>query len=256
MWFSGDNLVLTAAQAGCLALPAAGLPWWLGRLRRSGWALAPPLSIAVVVAAIAAIPASAEAVTWTALVLVPPGCALALGWAARGARVWAGVLAAPALALACVDLGGRAGQLATIILIAGSAVTLGRLLGGGVPLLVLEAGILAMAALDAAFVFSHAFEAQNALFAAAQPGPGLPRLQSALFGRASLDYGDFFAAAVAGGILAARGLSARAQLAAAVALLGVSIGFDQLFLIYDVLPATVPPAVVLLGADGLSRAGR
>jgi hypothetical protein len=248
MWFSADNAVLLLAQAVCLALPAAGLPAGLRRVRRGGLALLPPLSIAVVVAAIALVPASADALTWVALVLVPPGCALALGWAARGARPWAAVLAAPLLALAWLDQGRTGGQLATIALIVGSAITLGRLLAGVVPLLLLEAGVVAMAAVDAALVFSNQLQAPNAVLVAAEPGLGLPQLQSASFGVAGLGYGDFFAAAVVGGILAAHGFSARAQLGAAAALVAVSLAWDQLFLVYDVLPATVPPAVVLVGA--------
>ncbi|MCW3039046.1 MAG: hypothetical protein JWM31_951, partial [Solirubrobacterales bacterium] len=49
MWWSTDNLVLTVAQAACVALPAAGLPRWAGRFRGGAWALILPLSIAVVV---------------------------------------------------------------------------------------------------------------------------------------------------------------------------------------------------------------
>ena len=240
VWFSADNAVLVVAQAACLALPAAGLPGRLRRVRGGGLALLPPLSIAVVVAAIALVPATADALTWVALVLVPPGCALALGWAARGARPWAAVLVAPLLALAWLDQGRTGGQLA--------AITLGRLLAGVVPLVLLEAGVVAMAGVDAALVFSNQLQAPNAVLVAAEPGAGLPRLQSASFGVAGLGYGDFFAAAVVGGILAARGFSARAQVGAAAALVAVSLAWDQLFLVYDVLPATVPPAVVLVGA--------
>jgi len=252
VWFSADNTVLVVAQAACLALPAAGLPARLPRARGGGLALLPPLSIAVVVAAIALVPATADALTWVALVLVPPGCALALGWAARGARPWAAILTAPLLTLAWLAQGRTAGQLATIVLIAGSAVTVGRLLAAVVPLVLLEAGVVAMAAVDAALVFSNQLQAPNAVLVAAHPGLGLPRLQSASFGVAGLGYGDFFAAAVVGGILAARGFSARAQVGAAGALVAVSLAWDQLFLVYDVLPATVPPAVVLVGA-GLLR---
>ena len=86
MWFSASNLVLVVAQAACVALPAAGLPAWTERFRGRGWALILPLSIAVVVAAIALVPFTADVLTWVALLLVPPGGALALGWAARGAR--------------------------------------------------------------------------------------------------------------------------------------------------------------------------
>lgn len=246
MWFSGYSMVLTVAQAACIALPAAGLPAWAQRFRSGAWALVLPLSIAVVVAAIAVLPTTADLLTWVALVLVPPGCALALGWAAHGARWWLAPLAALLLAIAWAEQGTYAGDVATILLITGSAVTLGRLLAGAAPLPLLKAGVIAMAAVDAYLVFSNKLQAPNAVLIAAQPAPGLPRLQSAAFGPASLGYGDFFAAAVVGGILAAeRG----PQVVAAVAMLPVSLAWDQLFLVYDVLPATIPPAVVLIGAE-------
>jgi hypothetical protein len=54
VYFSADNLALVVAQAACVALPGAGLPAWAQRLRARWWALVLPLSIAVVVAAIAA----------------------------------------------------------------------------------------------------------------------------------------------------------------------------------------------------------
>jgi hypothetical protein len=243
LWWSTDNFVLTLAQAACLALPAAGVPRWLWRFRGGAWALVLPLSIAVVVAAIELLPSTADVLTWVALILVPPGCALALGWAAHGARPWLAVLAAPLLFVAWTMQDERAGQVATIILIAGSAVTVGRLLAGAAPLSLLKLGIVAMASVDAWLVFSNRLQAPNAVLVAAVPAPGLPQLQSASFGTAGLGYGDFFAAAVVGGILAAeRG----PQLAATAGLVVVSLAWDQLFLVYDVLPATVPPAIVLV----------
>jgi hypothetical protein len=146
----------------------------------------------------------------------------------------------------------RVGQVATMALIAGSAITLGRLQAGAAPQALLKLGVLAMAAVDAALVFSNHLQGPNAVLVAASPGLGLPQLQSASFGTAGLGYGDFFAAAVVGGILAAeRG----PQLAAAAGMIVVSLCWDQLFLVYDVLPATIPPAVVLIAAD-VSRAVR
>ena len=246
MWFSWDNLALTVAQCACVALPAAGLPPWTRRYRTGAWALILPLNIVVVVVAIAVIPTTADVLTWVALLLVPPGCALALGWAARGARPWLAVLAIPLLALAWGDQGTRAGQVATTLLILGSVVTVGRLLAGAAPLTLLKLGILAMAASDAYLVFSGQLEAPNAVLIAAQPGLGLPQLQSAAFGFATLGYGDFFAAAVVGGILAAEG---RPQVGPSIAMFVVSYAWDQLFLVYDILPATIPPAIVLIGVE-------
>jgi hypothetical protein len=243
VWFSGDNLVLTIVQALCVALPAAGLPSWAQRYRTRWGALIAPLSIAVVVVAISVLPSTAELLTWVALILVPLGAALALGWAARGARPPLALLAVPLLAIAWTLPDDRVGQAAATVLIAGSAVTLGRLLAGAVPLPLLKAGIVAMAVVDAVLVFSGNLEAPNAVLVAASPGPGLPQLQSASFGLAGLGYGDLFAAAVVGGILAAE---RSPQVAAAVGLVVVSLVWDQLFLVYDILPATIPPALVLL----------
>lgn len=248
MWFDTDNAVLIAIQALCVALPAAGLPPWLRRYTSSAWALALPLSIAVVVIAISELPETADALTWIALFGVPVGAALALGWAAYGARPAFAALAVPLLALAWAYPDDPPGQLATTLLVAASAVTLGRLLAGAAPLILIKAGVYAMATLDAYLVFSGKLQHPNHLLVAAAPAPGLglPQLQSAGFGSFSIGYGDYFAAAVVGGVIAAqRG----PQLWAAVALLPVSLAWDQLFLTYDTLPATVPPAIVLLGVE-------
>jgi hypothetical protein len=250
MWFSGDNLVLVAAQSACVALPAAGVPYWAERFRGRAWALVAPLSIAVVVGAIALVPFTADVLAWVALILVPIGCALALGWAMHGAWPPLAALAAPLLAVAWASGDSRAGQVATILLIAGSAVAVGRLLAAAAPLSLLKAGIYAMAAVDAYLVFTNRLQPANAVLVTAAPAAGLPQLQSASFAGAGLGYGDFFVAGLVGGILAAqRG----PQVWATVAVLAASLAWDQLFLVYDVLPATIPPAVVLLGAEVLVR---
>lgn len=246
MWLSADNTALTAVQAACVALPAAGVPFALERFRGRSWALVLPLSIAVVVAGIAAVPATAGLLSWIALLLVPPGGALALGWAARGARRRLLPAAAVALAVAWASPTSRAGQLAAIVLVAGSCVTLGRLLAGSTATIWLKAGIVAMALFDAVLVFSGQLQGPNATLVAASPGGGLPRLQSIGFGFASMGYGDLFVAGVLGGILA---VEHRPQLRFAAAVFIASLAFDQLFALVDVLPATVPVAVVLIGAE-------
>jgi len=243
MWFSVDNLVLLLIQAACVVLPAAGLPGWAERFRGKWWAIIPPISVVVVIVAISVLPSTADALTWIALIGVPIGCALALGWAARGAWPPLAILAAPLLAVAWVEPDTRIGQLATALLVAGSAITLGRLLAGAAPLSWLKAGIYALAIVDAYLVFSGTLQHPNQVLVAAAPGPDLPQLQSASFGHMTIGYGDFFAAAVVGGILAAE---RRPQLVAGIATLVLSLAWDQLFLIYDELPATIPPALALL----------
>lgn len=246
MIFSLDNLVLTAGQAACIALPAAGLPPWAERFRGPAWALVLPLSIVVVIGAIELEPSIAKGLTWVALILVPVGCALALGWAVQGARPWMAALAGPLLAIAWIVPHDRFGQAATIVLIAGSAVTAGRLLAAVAPLALLKLGVVAMAIVDAILVFSGSLEAPNQVLVSAVPATGLPQLQSASFGAWGMGYGDFFAAAVVGGILAAE---ARSLVRGAVAMVLLSLCWDQLFLVYDVLPATIPPALVLIGYE-------
>jgi hypothetical protein len=250
VWFSADNFALNIAQVACLVLPAAGLPLWAQRYRTGGWALVAPLSIALVVGAIALVPFTADVLTWIALILVPIGGALALGWAMHGAWPPLAAIAAPLLAVAWASQDSRAGQVATIVLIAGSAVTVGRLLAGAAPNSLLKTGIYAMAAVDAYLVFTNRLQPANTVLVTAAPAPGLPQLQSASFGGAGLGYGDFFVAGLVGGILAAR---RGPQVRAAVAVLAASLAWDQLFLVYDVLPATVPPALVLLACELLRR---
>ncbi len=250
MWLSPDILVLTVAQAGCVAFAAAGLPRWADRFRGAGWALLLPLSIAVVIAAIAAIPSTAQALTWVALILVPVGGALALGWAMRGARPWLAVLVLPLLVAVWAMPESHLGQLAAVALIAGSAICAGRLLAGAAPLVLLKAGVIAMAVVDAGLVFSGNLQHPNEVLVAAAPGGGLPQLQSASFAGAGMGYGDFLAAAVVGAILAAEH---RSRVSYSLAMLAVALCWDQLFLVYDVLPATVPPALVLIAAEAWQR---
>jgi hypothetical protein len=235
--------ILIAGQASLVALPAAGIPPWLERLKGRGWALILPLSVAVVVGAIELVPAVADGLTWVALVLVPIGAALALGWAMHGARPWLGLLAVPLLAFAWAQVGTLAGDAAAALLTALSAVTVGRLLAGGVPLVWLKAGIVAMAIVDSILVFGNELQAPNAVLNAAVALPGAPQLQYVDIHYASLGYGDVFVAGVLGGVLAAE---RRRQWPVAVLTFVLSGLWDLLFFHFDTLPATVPVAGALI----------
>src|SRR3954469_14566552 len=171
------DAVLLASQALLVGLVGAGVPAWVRARATARWALVLPLSIAVVVAGIALLPDVADVLTWVALLLIPPGAALALGWAMRGARWPYAPLAAPLLILAWADVDGLAGDAAAAVLTALSCVTLGRLLAGIVPAAWLKAGIVAMAIVDAILVFGNELQAPNAVLNAAIPTPGAPQLQ-------------------------------------------------------------------------------
>jgi hypothetical protein len=250
MYFEPDTFVLDAAQALCVALPAAGIPAFLLRLTGRGWALIAPVSVVLTVVAIAAAGASADVITWIALILVPIGCALALGWAAHGARPWLALAIVPLLAVALAAPDDPLGRVARLAMIVGSCATAGRLLAGAAPLGWLKAGVVAMTAIDAVFIFGDLWGEQNATFNAAVPAEGLPRLQVADIGNVSTDYGDYFVAGLVGGILAAE---RRPQALAALATFVAMQAFNQLFLVVDSLPGTVPPALVMLAATALGR---
>ena len=100
MWFSPEIFVLTLAQAACIVVTGAGVPAWAERFQGRAWVLVLPLSIVVVIGAIAAFPGTADLLTWLALFGVPAGAALAFGWAGRGARPWLALAMPPLLAIA------------------------------------------------------------------------------------------------------------------------------------------------------------
>jgi hypothetical protein len=250
MYFDRDRLVLDVAQALCVALPAAGIPGFLLRLRGRGWSLVAPLSLVLTIAAIGVSSASADVLTWIALVLVPLGCALALGWAAHGARPWLSVAVVPLLAAALAAPDDPLGRVARLLLIVGSCVTAGRLLAASAPLRLLKAGVVAMAAIDAVLIFGDFYGERFATFDAAAPAAGLPQLQVADIGDISTAYGDFFVAGLVGAILAAE---RRSQAVAAVATLATAQVYNQLLLVVDSISETAPPALVLLAFEAWHR---
>jgi hypothetical protein len=234
---------LSLFQAALVAMPVAIRAAPLARLRTRGWAAVLPISVLGFVAiATAAEKASAQGLTYLALVAVPLLAALALGWLSRGARPWRALLAGALFALAWADRGGLAGNGAATLLSGLSCVALGSLLGAITPARWLALGIVAMALADTALVVADLLQQPNNALNAAHPAAGLPRLQSATFGSAVMGYGDLFIAGVLGGLLANEGVSQRggALLTAALAL-----SFDLLFFFVAELPATVPVAGAL-----------
>lgn len=217
------------------------------------WAAVPPLSIIVfVVGAGAAERASAQGLTYLALVAVPPLAAVALGWLAWRARPRLALAVVPLFALAWADRGALPGEAAAVALTGLSVVTLGVALAALTPPRWLGAGIVAMAMADTAFVVSDLLQRPNNALNAAHPAAGLPQLQSALFGSAVMGYGDLFVAAVLGGLLASA-LGRRAQLRAAALTAALALALDLLFYVVDELPATVPVALALIATTLVRR---
>jgi hypothetical protein len=250
--FGPSIMVLGAAQAATAALPGAGLPAWLPRPHRVGWALIAPGSILGVVIGIAQFPQLAQGLTWLALVAVPPLAAAGAGWAARGARPAAGLVAIPLFAAACIAPRSVAGQACATALDVLSCVTLGRLLAGITPAWALKLGIVVAAMVDTALIAGQQLQAPNAVLNAAVPAPHLPQLQLAAFASAQMGYGDLFVAGLLGAVLAAEGRDPRP---AALLVLAFAWLMDLLFLVADELPATVPVAAALVVVE-VRRAAR
>ncbi len=233
---------LSLVQAALVAAPRPATAPLLAGLRGSSWALVLPLSIVVVVAAIALDSAAADFLTYLALVAVPPLAALALGLVVRGGRPPLALLAEPLFAIAAAagrdSLGGETAALALSAL---ACVSLGWLLACLVPARWLKLGIYAMAAIDALLIGSDLLQGPNATLNAAAPG-NLPQLQFLSFGSAVMGFGDAFIAAVLGALLAS---DRRLQLTGAALAAAIGISFDFLFFTLDSLPATVPIALTL-----------
>jgi hypothetical protein len=251
--FALSIAVLSIVQGALVSMPRAwtGSPpaRELARLRGRRWALVPPASvIGFVLIASLAERASADGLTYLALVAVPILAVLALGWLMWNAdppHPARGLLVLPLFALAWVDRGGLVGEAAALCLSALSCVALGALLTAVTPPRWLAAGIVAMAVADTALVVSDLLQRPNNALNAARPAAGLPQLQSAVFGSAVMGYGDLFVAGVLGALLASA-MGRRWQLGGAALTALLALGFDLLFFFVDELPATVPVALALV----------
>jgi hypothetical protein len=233
---------LSLVQAALVAAPRAATLPLLDRLRSNWWALIPPLSIAVVIAAIALDSATADALTYLALVAVPPLAAAALGWIVRGGRPPLALLVVPLFALAWAGRGSLSAQTAALALSALACTALGWLLVCVVPGRWLKLGIYAMAAIDTYLVATDLLQEPNAVLNAVSPAGGLPRLQLVSFGTAVMGFGDLFIAATLGALLAR---DRRLQLTGGALAAVLCPGFDLLFFAVHELPATVPIALTL-----------
>ncbi len=239
--FSLSIAILSLAQASLVAAPRpAALPALAG-LRSRWWALVLPVSIVVVIVAIALDSASAHALTYLALFAVPPLAALALGAIVRGGRPALALLIVPLFAAAWAFKGSLSGEAAALALSALACLSLGWLLACVVGARWLKLGIYAMAAIDTWLVASDLLQGPNAVLNAVSPG-SLPRLQLVSFGSAAMGFGDLFIAATLGALLAR---DRRLQLAGAALAATLALAFDLLFFAVDELPATVPIALTL-----------
>ncbi len=248
-WLSIGFLSLVQGVLVGLPRPPVQIPL-LSRLQGRWWALALPLSIVVVIAGIALDSASADFLTWLALIAVPPLAAIALGGLVHGGRPWLALAAIPLFAVAWAAKGELGGQSCALALSALACVTLGWLLVCVVPGRWVKLGIYAMAAVDAYLVFTELLQEPNTVLNAAHPAADLPKLQLVSWGSALMGFGDLFIAAVLGALLAR---DSRLQLRGALLAAVLCCAWDLLFFAIDTTPATVPVALTLLTLELWAR---
>jgi hypothetical protein len=244
--FAISYAALCAAQGGIVAVPAPERFPWLARLTSRWWALLPVAAIVGTVAAVGAAAGSADVLTWLALLTTPPLAAIALGYAMRGARPALALLVVPLCGLAWLSRDTLAGEGAALVLIGAACVTLAALLAAVAPDLWLKVGLLLFAATDTWLVAGELLQHPNAVLSAAAPGRGLPQFQRIAFGSAEMGYGDLFAAALLGALLARQ---RRRQLRGAALTTLLALLFGLLFFVVHTLPATVPVAAALVALE-------
>ncbi len=241
---------LTLAQAAVIALPGKAPRLALERLRSGWWALVPPASIVVVIALVGLYASSADALSYLALVAVPPLAALALAALVKHASPALALAVAPLFALAWALPRTLAGETAALALSALACVALGVILATAVAPRWLRLGVYAMAVVDLCLVATDLLQGPNSTLVAAGPAGGLPRLQAVYFGSATMGFGDLFIAATVGALLARQ---RRSQLEAAVLAATLGLSFDLLFFAVELLPTTVPVAVTLALLEARDR---
>jgi hypothetical protein len=240
--FAVSIALLGLVQAALVALPKPLPPLPFRGPRSRWWALLPAMSIVVVIAIVELDSDSATALSYLALVAVPPLAALALAALVRGARPTWALAAIPLFALAWASPDSLAGEAAATALTGLACVSLGWLLVSVVPARWLRLGIYAMAAVDTWLIAVDLLQQPNSVLSAASPAADLPRLQAVHFGSAAMGFGDFFVAGLVGCLLAA---DRPRQLEGAILVAVLALSFDLLFFAVDTLPGTVPVAVAL-----------
>jgi hypothetical protein len=238
------------AQGAAIAVPGPDRFPVLARLTSRAWAAIPLAAIVGTVVGVGADPGAADALTWLALITTPPLAAVAFGYAARGARPAYALAVLPLFAAAWLSRETLVGEAAALILVAAACVTLATMLAAAVPDVWLKIGLLVFAATDTYLVADQLLQQPNAVLNAAAPGGGLPQFQRVSFGSANMGYGDLFAAALLGALLAR---NRREQREGAALTTVLALMFGLLFFAVDTLPATVPVATAMVLLELRSR---
>ena len=233
-------IVLATIEGALVVLPSRRALGRLTRLRSPAWAAAGPAALIVGTFGVLALPPFAIGLAVLAMIATPVLSAIAVVAVVHGRRR-ALLLVPLMLGLAAVAGRGWTGDLAASLLTALGCLTLGAAVVRLTPTRWLLVGVLTMAAVDILLLATHVGQPAAELLKGALESSPLPVFHRAHLGPMSKDYPDLVLAAVVGSIFAGRGIQHRA--AAAVTILAAAFGL--LFAVADMLPATVPLAVVV-----------
>jgi hypothetical protein len=247
---AAEYVALATIQGAIVALPHPAALERLGRLRSPAWALVAPGSILVGTFGILALPLVARGLAVLAQMATPVLAAIAVLAVVHGRQ--RRLLLVP-VALGAIAAGGWGwpGELAASLLTALGCLTLGAALVRLTPARWLYLGVLGMAAVDVLLLAVGVGQPADALLRDALGNTIQPTLAHAELGQFSLDYPDLVLAAVLGAIVAERAVQRRAAVLVAIS----AAAYGALFAFADVLPATVPLALVLALVEWGARRG-
>jgi hypothetical protein len=239
-----------AVLEGALVLlprPSGSAVW--GRLRSPVWALVLPIALLVGTFGVLGVPVGATGLAALAAFATPVLVGLAVIGVVRGPR-WVWLAALPVLGGA-VTLHSWPAALAATALTALGCLTLGAALARLTPLCWLAAGIAAMCIVDVALLATGVGQPAAAQLEHALSHSALPEFHRAQLGSMNRDYPDLVLAAVLGNVLAGN----PRQLTAAVIVTVLASANGLLFLMADMLPATVPLGVAAAAVVAFERRG-
>jgi hypothetical protein len=241
---------LAAIQGALVFLPRpAGSAVW-SRLRSPCWALVLPVALVVGTFGVLGVPHGATGLAVLAAVATPVLVGLAVVGVVRGPRrAWLAAL--PLLGVGLVTLHSWPAALVASALTALGCLTLGAALVRLTPLPWLAAGIAAMCVVDVVLLAAGVGQPAAGQLEDALSHSPLPEFHRAQLGSMNRDYPDLVLAAALGTVLAGH----VRQRAAAVLVTVLASANGLLFLVADILPATVPLGLAAAVIVVLERRG-
>ena len=250
-----EYVALATMQGAVVALPHPAAFERLGHLRSPAWALVAPGSLLLGTFGVLALPLLASALAVLAQIATPVLATIAVMAVVHGRQ--RGLLLVPlVLGVVAATGAGWPGELAASLLTALGCLTLGTAFARVTPARWLYLGVLSMVGVDVLLLALGVGQPADALLREAMGSTIGPAFDRAQLGDFSLDYPDLVLAAVVGAMIADRAIQRSAALLVAVS----AAAYGALFAFADMLPATVPLALVLVlvagGRAAVRRPGR